>query len=75
MERVLWLAMNASAPKPQPMANCSFLLRSGQTETIRGEGQGSKRTEVKSVLKKWGTNERLQASVMETGFCFFAFFV
>lgn len=70
MEKVLWLAQDASAPKPQPMANCSSLIRSGQTETIREEGQGSKIAEVKSVPEKYGTNEHLQANVMETGFYF-----
>lgn len=71
MKKVLWLAWDATAPELQPMANCSFLVRSGQTETIREEGQGSKRTEVKSVLEKYGTNEHLQANVMETGFYFY----
>lgn len=70
MKRGLWLAGDASAPKLQPMANCSLFFRSGQTETIREEGQGSKRTEVKSVLEKYGANEHLQANVMETGIFF-----
>lgn len=68
------VGLDASAPKLQPMANCSFLFRSGQTETIIEEGHGSKRTEVKSVLEKYGTNEHLQAGVMETGISFLFFF-
>lgn len=49
MEGVLWLAEDASVPKLQPVANCAFLLRSGQSETIKVGGWGSIKTKVRRI--------------------------